>query len=727
MTHCRDYGAAAVADLAKTIEPPYTRAGPNPDARGIYFPSSAFRRALQRSTRGHARRFEDRSAGSGSTPKIPRVPGLTNLIGAALAVGVAAGFIELGVVMIKVNGLHRVGLGTLRISRHVAWMVPAAEALVTLGLTLALVAPVLAWSAFRDRRSRSSRSVSWPWRWAGTVLGMLLFLGPLLAVGRMHGAAALVVAFGAGARIGRILVRPTPAWRRASCWAGAMALCGLIAYSLWQWNTVTYAEERAWSRPASRAPNLLWIVMDTVRADHMSVYGYARRTTPELEHWAGEGITFDMACSAAPFTLPSHVTMFTGLWPFEHGARIDRPYFGPAPTLAEHLADHGYTTAGFAGNTGMCNATYGVGRGFDYYVEKLCNHEVSLQAAIFNSSLGESVMRLSHRTGLPVPGELPEGNRRLAPELIGHAQEWLGRVRQRNEAGEPGSQRPFFLFMNFMDVHSPYTPPAAAARQFWTDPVPPRQQAVPEAGWRAIHARDVSPPDRRPERQRELDAVTRRLIDLYDDCLLGLDAELGPFLYELRTSGLLKETWVVITSDHGEEFGEHGIFGHGASLYSQLTHVPLILIPPAPSGSSEDRYAELRGRRIRVPVSHRDLPATLAGLLLPGTENPFPGGSLARHWEPGGPGPIAPILAQMEAQSFAGEEVQIDRNLNMDSVIAEGHLLIESSRNGPEMYDLLADPENQRNLAGRPENRPRQERLKHELEILRRRPIRASK
>ena len=85
-----------------------------------------------------------------------------------------------------------------------------------------------------------------------------------------------------------------------------------------------------------------------------------------------------------------------------------------------------------------------------------------------------------------------------------------------------------------------------------------------------------------PSGKRELDAVTRRLGDLYDDCLLGLDAELGRFLGELRASGLLDDTWVVITSDHGEEFGEHGIFGHGASLYNQVTHVPLILIPPGP-------------------------------------------------------------------------------------------------------------------------------------------------
>ncbi len=218
----------------------------------------------------------------------------------------------------------------------------------------------------------------------------------------------------------------------------------------------------------------------------MSVYGYSRRTTPELEKWAGEGITFEMARSAAPFTLPSHVTMFTGLWPFEHGARIDRPYFGPSPTLAEHLAANGYATAGLAGNTGMCNATYGVGRGFDYYVELLCNHEVSSRAMMFNSSLGRCVMGLARSTRAAGPQGLPPAHRRLAPELIGHAGDLLGRVRRRNEAGGTDSHRPYFLFMNLMDVHSPYVPLAGSPRHFWTDPLPARQESVPEAGWRAL-------------------------------------------------------------------------------------------------------------------------------------------------------------------------------------------------------------------------------------------------
>ncbi len=156
-----------------------------------------------------------------------------------------------------------------------------------------------------------------------------------------------------------------------------------------------------------------------------------------------------------------------------------------------------------------------------------------------------------------------------------------------------------------------------------------------------------------------------------------------------------------------------------------MTHVPLILIPPlGVRGSADDRFGDLRGKHIGVPVSHRDLPATLAGLLLPGVANPFPGRSLARHWGPDGPRPPDPILAQMEEQHLVGEEVQSDLSRTLDSVIAEDYLFIESSERGPELYELFADPANQRNLAGQPAQRSRQGRLKQILDTLRHTPIR---
>ena len=121
-------------------------------------------------------------------------------------------------------------------------------------------------------------------------------------------------------------------------------------------------------------------------------------------------------------------------------------------------------------------------------------------------------------------------------------------------------------------------PPTWLAASDWPDPL----EATRRTGERL--ERSESPRRRdagqRPQRQRELDDVRRRLTDLYDECLYGLDAELGRFLRELRAEGRLANTWVVITADHGEHFGEHHCFGHGSSLYNEQTHVPLVLIPP---------------------------------------------------------------------------------------------------------------------------------------------------
>ncbi len=674
-------------------------------ATGIYRPSTAFRDAFRRSARA-ARLLS-------AAPSIP-APSLSGLAGAAIAAGVASGFLEVLMLFFQIHGLHRVGLWTMRISRHASWMIPAAEAGATLAAAFTLIAPALAWSAWRRRRGASAGR--WVWTWSGMVLGTLLFLGPMLAIRRLHPVAALVLAIGAGSRLRGALVRPTPGWRLIAIRAGVIASVVLASFSAWRWDRVTHADERAWASPASqitrRAPNLIWIVMDTVRADHMSLYGYDRKTTPNLDQWARRGIVFDRARAAAPWTLPSHLTMFTGLWPYQHGGRIDRPYSGDSPTIAEHLAAAGYATAGLAANTGMCNATYGLGRGFDHYVELVGNQEISARAAIANAAMARRVARIARSLGLPAPEEMPEPHRRLAPTIIADARDWIGRVHDRNASD---SRRPFFLFLNFMDAHSPYVPLPASGRAFFDGKRPPRKESVPEAGWKALHARDAASPADRADRQRRLDEVTRDLVNLYDDCLRGLDAELGRFLDGLKNSGTLDDTWVVIAADHGEEFGEHGIYGHGASLYSQVTHVPLILIPPLRA----DQSTSIRGQRIGAPVSLRDLPATLADVLLPGASGPFPGRSFARFWRSSDPGNPDPILAQMQEQRFAGEEVQMDGQIRMDSIVADDHLLIESVQKPPELYDLIDDPKNLRDLANVPEHRPTRDRLLHELDSLR--------
>jgi arylsulfatase A-like enzyme len=323
---------------------------------------------------------------------------------------------------------------------------------------------------------------------------------------------------------------------------------------------------------------------------------------------------------------------------------------------------------------------------------------------------------------LPVARATPFGLQRTAREITADARAWLERICQNNPSETPGSRRPFFLFLNLMDVHGPFLPPPDGARRFWSGPIPSKALASPGSGWNALRARDAAPPEERGQRQRELVDVCRRLSDLYDECVYHLDGELGRFLRDLRSSGQLANTWVVITSDHGEHFGEHDLFCHGSSLYNEQTHVPLVVIPPlGAEGTGSDDASRLRGRRVATPVSLRDLPRTLTELLRAGADNPFPGRSLARCWSENGPFLADPILSQLEQPRLAGEDFTADREVKINSVIDENHVLIDSFGKPPELYSL-EDRKQQRNLAGDPAQRSRLERLRCTLATLRRTP-----
>jgi arylsulfatase A-like enzyme len=188
----------------------------------------------------------------------------------------------------------------------------------------------------------------------------------------------------------------------------------------------------------------------------------------------------------------------------------------------------------------------------------------------------------------------------------------------------------------------------------------------------------------------------------------------------LRSAGMLENTWVVITGDHGEHFGEHNQFGHGSSLYNELTHVPLILIPPIGSGESgPDPSRALRGRRIDVPVSLRDLPATVAELIDPTTDHPFPGRSLTRYWSATGEAPADPVLSQLEEPDLRGEDFRTENVTSVHSLIHDNHILIHSQDQPLELYHLFNDPLQQNNLAGQSSERARLQRMQQTLDTIR--------
>ena len=287
----------------------------------------------------------------------------------------------------------------------------------------------------------------------------------------------------------------------------------------------TGAGRAYWLDPALAAaptgqarPNVLLVVLDTLRADRLGCYGYDRPTSPRLDALAREGVLYERAWSAAPWTLPSHASLFSSLHAVEHGvfdASVRLPE--EAETIAEVLFSAGYDTAAFT-EAGYVRPELGLAQGF----------------ARFRCALAE------------------------VDETLDGAAAWI-------EARE----RPYFAFVHTYKVHTPYDPEGAARELLvrpYDGPLPvnARVDDVPAAH----KAHDYTAED------------ARYLSDLYDAEIRELDVAFGAFMDRLKAAGALDNTLVIITADHGEEFAEHGQFNHSNSLYEEQLRVPLILLPP---------------------------------------------------------------------------------------------------------------------------------------------------
>lgn len=431
------------------------------------------------------------------------------------------------------------------------------------------------------------------WAAATWVFGFLAAFAMLYSFPQIQRLAALVLSAAAATLLARLAGAATAARRRRLRWtAGVLALVtlGIAAATL----TRDALRERRLNRTtasAPDAPNVLLLVLDTVRAISLSLYGYDRETTPELTRWATRGVVFTRAYSTSPWTLPSHASMMTGRWMHELSADWMVPLDRTHPTLAEVLGRRGYRTGGFVANTDYASAEVGLDRGFGRFEDYTLDPGQILRS----SSLWRAGARIAPIRR--IIGNYDNLGRRTAPEISGAFLRWLDR--------DPA--RPFFGFLNYYDAHRPYFPPGEWPSRFRT----PGVELNPR-----YRREDGSEPDPAPER-------IQGAVDAYDNAIGYLDSEIGKLLDQLEQRGVLERTIVIITSDHGEEFFEHELWDHGNSLYHPSVHVPLLVIAPglAPAGV---RTAQL--------VSLRSLPATVLDLLrLPGA-SPFPGASLAGAW-----------------------------------------------------------------------------------------------
>jgi arylsulfatase A-like enzyme len=399
-------------------------------------------------------------------------------------------------------------------------------------------------------------------------------------------------------------------------------------------------------------PNVLLLVMDSARADRLACYGYGRQTTPNLDRIASQGVLFEQAISAGSWTLPSHATLFTGLYSRDHKTTAQNWNLAAEfTTLAEELAAAGYDTAGFSCNPWLTESR-GFAQGFRRFVD------VWRSTALY-----------------------PKGDDGAEP-AIKLLLDWVD---------APATKRPYFAFVNFMEPHLSYDPPEGFDRAFVPRGTDPAQVAELRA-WK--HPREVGYILRVPGYE-----VTReqfRILDaLYDGEIAYLDSMIGELIGSLARRDALEDTLLIITADHGEHLGDHDLMDHKMSLYDALIHVPLIIRYPR---------AVPQGVRIRGQVQNNDLFATVLGLC--GIKRPLPTGARTLPFDNSQPtreyafaefGPPTEFLRILRRRFPEAPYAQFDRSLV--AIRGPRYKYIWASDGRSELFDIVRDPGETRDIS----------------------------
>jgi arylsulfatase A-like enzyme len=477
-------------------------------------------------------------------------------------------------------------------------------------------------------------------------------------------------------------------WRKTAPWTLATWILLAAGIQGGRWAKERSATANLPKTDAS-SPNVLVIVVDTLRADHVSAYGYPRLTTPNLDKLASQGVLFENAIAPCSWSLPSHVSLVTGRYQFEHGVNSVQPApwlgwgessFRGYPTLGEELEKEGYRTGAFSANRVYFSSNLGFGRAFlhfedyfhsaaDAFVRTLWGREFARRylSRSDQSLVHRTLVRLGFNSLIDRDTEgwvrgSPSGVRKRAAVVNSELLRWIDSDRQR----------PFFAFLNYMDVHHPYGAPADYLRPPWN-----RGTAI----------------------------------DNYDDGLHYVDDSISHLLAELKQRGLTQKTLVVITSDHGESLGQHQLTYHASALYWELIHVPLLVWYPGhvPAGA-----------RVARPVSVSDIPATVLDLVQPGGKPDFPGPPLSLLWTTPtseSPDPLSE-LARNEIIAPEDRQPEIPNAYTgaMRSLVTPQWHLITHEKMGNQLYDWIHDPAELNNLINTPEGHSIAAKLLSEVE-----------
>lgn len=464
-------------------------------------------------------------------------------------------------------------------------------------------------------------------------------------------------------------------WQRRG--TAAVAAAGVLLAALFStatamaWGTRALVRKRTGEMVSEgrQGPDVLLIVLDTVRADHLSAYGYARKTTPELEVLRDRSVVFGSAYASSPYTLSSHASLFTGLAPSAHGAHpvpmgppgstlpedgpdlalYERPLSEAAVTLAEELSSRGYRTAGIVANNAYLSEWSGLSQGFEYYdcrISRLYRYP-----PVF--------LPLARRLGGAILGRVSPELTLRADEVTDRAMAWL--------AHGPGG--PLLLFLNYLDAHDPHEAPAGYDRLFGSP--------TGSFDWAAVEQRLLEGKDGLTAEER--DHFTAQ----YDGEIAFVDAQVGRLLRALDRAGQLDAMLVIVTADHGEYLGEHGRVGHANGLHEEALHVPLIVKLPG----QRERFD------VREDVTLQDVPRLIARVR-EGTLKPGDIPSLLRSGEPRVVSEFwfSDADRELDPHRFSSPVVR--------AVLQRPWKLIESLTGENELYDLDTDPREQNNLFG---------------------------
>jgi len=447
-------------------------------------------------------------------------------------------------------------------------------------------------------------------------------------------------------------------------------------------------------------PNVLIVVVDTLRADHLSCAGYERDTTPNLDRFAAEGLRFTHAQSPRAKTTPAVASIFTGLYPHGHGVRdLVTPLRAGVPLLAERFHQEGYATGAIISNFVLRDDFSGLRRGFDSWTED------------FPSSHGVPPNHVPQRLADSVTDGVLSALKLAPPSADG-----AGPDEPIADDGQP-----WFLWAHYMDPHGLYAPPAEhdrfrSAKSLAVPLEPEKEAGAVTEPWLGQY--NLIPTDHLGDEM--IDAA--RVRDRYDGEISFVDAELGRLFDELRAAGALEDTLIIVVADHGESLGEHNYwFEHGRHTYEATCRVPLLIRLP---DNFEDRPAP--GVR-SGDVSLADLAPTLLELL---SWKPLPPSSA----ESAAGESFVPLLLEDIPSGRPVFSEKVDREELQRAIQSKAvrlgdwkyirrYAFLKTRDEGAskltvlseELYDLSRDPREARNLASAPPLDAPLDRLRAEL------------